>query len=121
MLHWHSFYGIPNLGCPCSIFSLITSTESANILADALAVKHTLTELDLSYNTSITAAGWRFIFYLLQHPNSRLESLSLGYTLMNEDAAVYLSDALINNSCLKKLEIQGLLYRSNDAITAVGW
>ena len=44
-----------------------------------------------------------------------------GYTLINEDAAVYLSDALINNRRLKKLEIQGLLYRSNDDITAVGW
>ena len=87
-------------------------------LTEALATNGSLKSLDLSNSNRITGATWQRLFStVLTNPSSELEKLDLGSCDNINDAAIRsLANALVNNSKLKVLILNG-----NDLITNVGW
>jgi Ran GTPase-activating protein (RanGAP) involved in mRNA processing and transport len=66
------------------------------------------------FTTDITDIGWQSIFAALL--SSRLEKLNLHSNNMNEKAVTSLSDALLHNTTMKTLNLEG-----NRIITLAGW
>ena len=82
-------------------------------LCQVLTINRHIKTLDLSFCHHITIAGWRILFELLQSPNSALEELHLYSNAFTDEAAVSLTNSLINNHRLRELNLHS---NSND-----GW
>ena len=83
--------------------------ESANVLGSALRGS-TVKKLNLSYNRTISRAGWQTLLNQLQH--SSIDCLDL-YTNQIDDSGLH---ALANVGTLKSLDLY-----SNRSITPSGW
>ncbi len=85
-------------------------------LGDCLSVNKTLETLCLSFNESITLAGWRGFSKCLRNANSALTRLSLESCNLDDVGARVIILTLVGNSSLKKLNLN-----SNRAITDMIW
>ena len=72
--------------------------------------------MDLSRNWDITTAGWRSLIGHLQTTNCVLEELDLRSCNFNNELAISLSNALINNNKLKMLNLS-----NNEDVTLEAW
>ena len=76
--------------------------DGIELLLPALR-RHTLQELKLGYNRSIT--GWKAVSTLLETPNSNLEMLNVNNNGIGDEGALVFANALTNNTTLKTLNI----------------
>ena len=90
--------------------------EAMNALTDALASNRSLKSLNLGGNYGITATWQRFFSTVLANPSSELEKLDLRCCAINDAEIRALTDALVNNSKLKVLDLS-----HNFQITDTGW
>jgi len=88
--------------------------DGVEVLVQALH-GHTLQELNLGGNESITIRGWTVLSTLLEMPGSNLEELDVGNNNFGNEGALVFANALTNNSTLKTL---GLYV---NGISAEGW
>jgi hypothetical protein len=91
--------------------------EGLQALVSGMMNCRSLKRLSLSHNQSITAAGLRSLFPLLQSESHYLEKLLLYGINVGDDGAIALAEGLRGNKSLKEL----WLYPSTSGITAVGW
>lgn len=91
------------------------------ILTDALAGNSVLTELNLSFNCSITQKGWQTFAKCLRNPDSALEVLDLSSTNITDEGAVALGRGLLGNKKLKALYLCDISADAMPLVTGVGW
>ena len=80
--------------------------EGVDILMGAI-VNCNLRSLNLSYNRSITARGWRSLASLLERPSSNLDELKLIGNHIGDEGARNFVNALASNRKLKTLNVYG--------------
>ena len=91
--------------------------EVMSSLTDALASNRSLKSLNLYDNFGVTGVAWqRFFSATLANPSSGLEKLDLDYCGINDAAIEALTNALVNNSKLKVINLS-----QNNQITNAGW
>jgi len=66
---------------------------------------HTLQELYLGHNRSITIKGWKKVSTLLEMPDTNLETLNISFNDVGDNEARIFANALANNTTLKTLNI----------------
>jgi len=76
---------------------------------------HTLQELKLGHNQSITIRGWKAVSTQLETPDTILETLHVNNNNIGNDEALVFATALANNTTLKTLGLYG------NGITLEGW
>jgi len=91
----------------------IICEEGAALLASGLK-RSTTTHLNLGSNPSLGSHGFEAFAILLQSPCSRLKSLSLNDTVINEETSINLANSLVSNNTLTDL------YLDNTKITFRG-
>ena len=95
-----------------------TDDEAISSLGAALAVNMTLKDLCLDRIRTITTAGWRGLLNCLRFPHSALESLSLQFCEIDDEAAVAAIMALAENSTLKMLIMTSRPFRLSGSVVA---
>ena len=85
---------------------IIVDDEEARILSSGLNENNSLTDLTLSGN-HIGQRGWQSLFDVLKSPNCSLENLDLHASSLDNSLAIYLADALHNNSTIKRFRLIG--------------
>jgi Ran GTPase-activating protein (RanGAP) involved in mRNA processing and transport len=100
-----------NLGCNA------IDDEGLQGLVSGLMNCCSLKGLNLSNNQSITAAGLRFLFPLLQSEGHSLEKLDLYRINFGDDGAIALAEGLRGNKSLKDLQF----WPSDAGMTSIGW
>ena len=91
--------------------------EGLQALVSGMMNCRSLKDLDLGWNRSITAAGLRSLFPLLQSEAHSLETLFLYGINFGDDGAVALAEGLRGNKSLKELRF----CPSAAGITPIGW
>jgi hypothetical protein len=91
--------------------------EGLQALVSGMMNCRSLKRLSLSHNQSITAAGLRSLFPLLQSESHFLETLVLYGIGFGDNGAIALAEGLRGNESLKEL----WLYPSAAGMTSVGW
>ncbi len=87
--------------------SVKITEENGPVLRDMLQKNSTLEVLGLSVNPQISDTGAAFIAEGLKQ-NSSLRVLALGYCSITDEGVSSLSDALVVNDSLKKLDVTGV-------------
>jgi Ran GTPase-activating protein (RanGAP) involved in mRNA processing and transport len=87
---------------------IIVDDEEARVLSSGLNENNSLTDLTLSGN-HIGQRGWKALFDVLKNTNCRLENLDIQASSLDDSLAIYLADALQNNSTLKRFRLIGTL------------
>jgi len=78
------------------------------VLVQAQALRgHTLQELNLGCNRSITLNGWKAVASLLEMPGNSLKQLKFHGSNIGDEGAQIFANALTNNSTLKMLYLEG--------------
>lgn len=90
-------------------------------LTMALCKNTTLKELNLSFNTAITQAGWQIFSTYLQGEESMLEKLNLSSTNIANEGISALGDAMISNTTLNTLDLYDINNNGEPLITYTGW
>jgi len=91
------------------------------VLTNALSSNTVLNELRLSFNCSITQAGWKTFSTCLQNPDSSLEILDLSSTNIADEGAIALGRGLMNNKTLTTLSCHDISADGMPLITSHGW
>mmetsp|Transcript_12219 Transcript_12219/g.21980 ORF Transcript_12219/g.21980 Transcript_12219/m.21980 type:complete len:654 (+) Transcript_12219:170-2131(+) len=91
------------------------------VLTNGLSSNTVLNELRLSFNCSITQAGWKTFSTCLQNPRSSLEILDLSSTNIADDGAIALGRGLMNNNTLTTLSCHDISANGMPIITSHGW
>jgi hypothetical protein len=91
--------------------------EGLQALVSGLMNCCSLKQLDLGRNESITAAGLRSLFPLLQSESHSLETLDLYGTNFGDDGAMVLAEGMRGNRFLKEL----IFDFETAGMTSVGW
>jgi len=82
-------------------------------MANALGGISSLSILNLSYCTSITAVGWMALSTILQRPTSRLKELILqGNVTMEDNILIGFANAIVGNSRLETLYLENYQSRA---------
>ena len=89
--------------------------EGVEVLVHALASCNQLQELNLSWNRSITAIGWKKVSTLLDRPDSNLKELDLIDNNIGVEGALIFANALRGNFTLRHLNL------IDNGISADGW
>lgn len=87
----------------------------------ALCKNTTLKELNLSFNTAITQAGWQIFSTCLQGEESMLEKLNLSSTNIANEGISAIGDAMISNTTLNTLDLYDINNNGEPLITYTGW
>ena len=91
--------------------------EELICLGDALAVNRTLKCLGIGGSLSITTRGWQGFAKCLRNRDWALEELDLSWSVMDDDGAAAIVNALVgNNLSIKKLDLDDI-----PQITSAGW
>jgi len=88
--------------------------EAIGLLVPALC-GHTLRDLKLGSNRSITINGWKAVSSLLEAPDSKLKTLHIHGNNIGDDGALVFANSLTNNSTLYHLDLDRC------GITLDGW
>ena len=84
----------------------ITDSSSLSV-ADLLVSEVPLKSLNISRCAKLSTVGWEKVFKTLSE-NKYLETLTLDYNALNDDAIECLADALNENTTLKSLDLEGM-------------
>mmetsp|Transcript_138 Transcript_138/g.310 ORF Transcript_138/g.310 Transcript_138/m.310 type:complete len:654 (-) Transcript_138:237-2198(-) len=91
------------------------------VLTNALSSNTVLNELRLSFNCSITQAGWTTFSTCLQNLDSSLKILDLSSTHIADEGAIALGHGLMNNKTLTTLSCHDISADGMPLITSRGW
>lgn len=94
----------------------LINDKTALPLAYTLVSKKSLRSLDLTGNHQLSVMGWSAIFATLRSQHSRLESLNLSWTRMNDDVLNLLTQALVKNKTLQEIDLS-----ENNLISPSAW
>ena len=98
-----------------SFRSIAIANKFGGSLIEGLQAHPSLKRLDIEYGR-LGSIGLTAVEKVLSHTNSKLEDLCLSKCYLNDEDMRHLTDSLLGNSRLKKLDLSG-----NDKITSVGW
>ena len=79
--------------------------EVVAALSNALANNSRLRELDLSYNSDVTATGWEAFSTVLRNPNTALEKVDMIGNHITDHVMIMFADALATNIRLRELHL----------------
>ena len=102
-----------------SIISISIIDEFGGGLIEGLQGHYSLTRLEIGYDIEIAKLGsivCSALGKVLKHPQSKKKVLNLRNCILDDDGYKLLSDGLLGNSRMKRLELGG-----NEGITPVGW
>ena len=92
------------------------SDQWVNIFASGLSRNSTLTELEIRGAGEVTVSGWQAILAAFPQCEVKKLAISSGGNEVNDTVILSLSNALLNKTTLKTLDLS-----DNGSITIVGW